>query len=48
MNSEFVSIRPRFESGLAIATLGTSLNFSDSDNTGKLEIIKFKKQIYKL
>lgn len=33
MNLEFGSIRPRSESGLA--TLGTSLNFSDSHNTGK-------------
>lgn len=44
MNSECGSIRPRLESDPAIVTMGTSLNFSDSRNTGKLEIIKFKKQ----
>lgn len=44
MNSQCGSISLRFKSGPAIVTLGTFLKFSDSHNTGKLEITKIKKQ----
>lgn len=46
MNTEFDSIRPRFESGLAVVTWGTPLtSLILIFPTGKLEIIKFKKRI---